>query len=101
MRYGSGKGRFGADGGSGVVFDGMVTLDKRRGRLVLVDEDGDAYDIADDLSRLEGRLVRVTLIDHESITRIQRAVERSQVPEELPAGHSPVGEPRARTRSTG
>lgn len=99
MKYGTGKGRFEAAGGSGVVFTGKVVIDPKRMRPVLVDSDGSAYDVIDDLKALVGKEARVTVISTESIALIERALE-SATPRQpdLPEGHTPVvtGNPRLR-----
>lgn len=99
MKYGTGKGRFEAAGGSGMIFTGKVVVDPKRMRPVLVDPDGAAYDVIDDLKALVGKDVRVTVISVESVALIEQALENAPLQQApLPDGHTPVldGHPRLR-----
>jgi hypothetical protein len=82
------KGRFGAGGGTGIIVDGVINL--KDGKYVLIDEDGEEFDIYDEFNDLNGLRVRLTLISFESLDKIEKHLMTQNDYSELPEGHTPV-----------
>lgn len=63
---------------AGVIRDGVVTLDHRNGRYVLVDDDNRGFDFQAALANHLGKKVRFTLISFESLQTLEEMTQAAQ-----------------------
>jgi hypothetical protein len=69
---------YGYDAGN--IIDGVVSLDKETGEIILVDDDGDVFIPSEALKSLIGKKVRLTMISFEAMASMESMLKTAESP---------------------